>query len=367
MENIHRQREEQLKTLMQEQGISCCAVCNSPNLYYMTGYLPKKCERPLMAFFPAEGAPVLIVPALYTFSSQRECSISDQRVWRDGDDTAAMIRGILKEKGVLGEKIAIDETFEFRQLFPIKEASPSSEFVLGSRLFTVLRMRKSADEIEKMKASGQLSDKAVGRIIDDLSSGKSEAAIKADAEYWLTNEGMRDGFSNLVAAGVHSASPHHTCTDYVPQKGDAVWLDIGGALDHYWSDITRSIHIGKPSERYVYVYERVREAQRTAFEYIRPGVRACDVNAVAHNYLKKFDLEQYFIHRVGHGVGLDGHENPNLSDDNPLILEPGMTFSCEPGCYLPEEGFGIRIEDTVCVTETGAMSFNEFTKDLIVI
>jgi len=367
MEIIYQQRAEKLKALMKEQQIACCAVCNSPNLYYMTGYSPKKCERPLMAFFPAEGAPVLVVPSIYRFSSQWECSITDQRVWRDGDDTAAMLRGILGELGVLGERTAIDETFEFRQLYPIREASPNSEFVPGGRLFTVMRMRKSPEEIEKMLASSRLSDRATERIIGDILSGKSEAALKADAEYWLTNEGMRDGFSNLIAAGIHSASPHHTCTNYVPQKGDAIWLDIGGALDHYWSDITRSIHVGKPSDRYVYVYERVREAQQTAFEFIKPGVRACDVNTVAHNYLKKFDLEQYFIHRVGHGTGLDGHESPNLSDDNELILEPGMTFSCEPGCYLPEEGFGIRIEDSVCVTETGAMSFNAFTKDLIVV
>lgn len=367
MEKIHQQRLEQLQKLMRQQEIRCCVICNSPNLYYITGYSPKKCERPLFAIIPLEEAPVIIIPSIYEFSSKRECAITDQRIWRDGDDTAVMVKGIFDEIGVTGQRIAIDDTFEYRQFFPIKQASPLSEFVLGSNLFTILRMRKSKEEIDKMLLSGQMSDKAMGMMIDKLSCGRSEAAMKADAEFWLTNQGMRDGFSNLIAAGIHSASPHHTCTDYVPQKGDAVWLDLGGALDHYWSDITRSIHIGKPSDRYVYVYEHVREAQQMAFDFIKPGVRACDVNAVAHNYLKKHNLEQYFIHRVGHGVGLDGHENPNLSDDNQLVLEAGMTFSCEPGCYIPEEEFGIRIEDSVCVTPTGAISFNTFTKELIIV
>lgn len=367
MIDLYQKRIRKAQKIMSEQGLGCVAVCNSPNLYYMTGYSAKKCERLLAAFIPQEGEPVLVVPAIHHFSSQKECAIEDQRSWIDGDNVVGIVKDILVQCGAEGEKIAIDDTFEFRQFDIVKTASPKSEFVLGSNIFTSLRMRKNQEEIEKMKASGKLSDEVTKMLIENIMSGKSEAEMKADIELWLTKQGMRDGFSNLIAAGIHCASPHHTCTDYVPQKGDAVWVDIGGAYDHYWSDITRSFHIGKPSGRYVYIYNHVREAQRIAFESIKPGVRACDVHTTAWNYLDKYDLAHLFTHRLGHGMGLDGHELPNLSPDNEMLLEPGMTFSCEPGCYEPESRFGVRIEDTVCVTETGAVSFNGFTKDLIIV
>lgn len=366
MNGLFHDRVQKAQKLMRDQGVGCIAVSNSPNLYYMTGYSPKKCERLLAAFIPLQGDPVLIVPAIYHFSSQRECAITDQRSWVDGEDVVGMVRDIFKQFGALGEKIAVDDTFEYRQFDTVRCATPKSEFVLGSNIFTPMRMRKTPDEVEKMKKSGALSDEATKIVIENILDGRSEAEMKADIELWLTKHGMRDGFSNLIAAGIHCASPHHTATDYVPKKGDAVWVDMGGARDHYWSDITRSFHIGKPSERYVYIYNHVREAQQLAFESIKPGVRACDVHMVAWNHLDKHGLAHLFTHRLGHGVGLDGHELPNLSPDNKNLLEPGMSFSCEPGCYEPESGFGVRIEDTVCVTETGAISFNSFTKDLII-
>lgn len=368
MENreLFAQRRRQLTEAMRERNISCTVVCNSPNLFYMTGYAPKKCERLQIAFFPVDAEPLMVVPALYQMNAEKDCNIEDQRIWQDGADLGALTKGIMAEKGLIGQRIAIDDTFEFRQFNPILQSSPKSEFVPGSGVFTPLRMRKSPDEIEAMKQSGAISDDAVGMLIGEMLSGKTEAELKSWAEFEMTNRGMTHGFSNLVATGQGTASPHHVSGDRLPQKGDAAYLDIGGAYRHYWSDITRSFHIGKPSDKYVETYHRVREAQQLAFEAITPGVRACDVHMVAWNYLEKHGLAEYFIHRLGHGMGMDGHELPNLSPDSEIVLEPGMTFSCEPGVYFKGE-WGIRIEDTVAVTETGAISFNHFTKDLLVL
>lgn len=367
MNSIHETRLEQLRKAMREQDVDCVAICNSPNLFYMTGYAPKKDERFQVVFVPQNGAPVLAVPKMYHVNSCKECDVEDQRTWVDGDDMNGYVKGLLNSIGVTGGRVAIDDTFEFRTFNLIRNAIPNAEFVPGSNLFTILRMRKSPDEIELMKKSGELSDQAVKMVIDEIASGsgKSEAELKTWIEYWYQMQGMLDGFSNLIAFGVHTGSPHHVSGSAVAKPGDAIYLDLGGAYKHYWSDITRSLHFGKPSDEYVEIYNRVREAQHIAFETIKPGVRACDVHMAAWNYLAKYDLAQYFPHRTGHGMGMDGHELPNLSRDNTLVLEPGMTFSCEPGVYNGR--FGVRIEDTVCVTETGAMSFNHFTKDLIVL
>ena len=366
MKELYQRRLATLQQEMKKQQVDGVAICNSPNLFYMTGYAPKKDERFQVAFVPAQGNPILAVPAIYYAHSQLDCCIQDQRTWIDGDNMQAYVEKILQELGILNGRIAIDDTFEFRTFQMIRNASPQSEFVLGSNLFTVLRMRKSPEEIELMKESGRLSDQAVQMVLDQILSGKSEAELKTWIEYELSMKGMRDGFSNLIAFGENTGSAHHVSGPRVAKPGDAVYLDLGGAYNHYWSDITRSFHVGKPSQKYVDTYQRVREAQQLAFESIKPGMRACDVHMVAWNYLDRYGLSQYFTHRLGHGMGMDGHELPNLSRDNPLVLEPGMTFSCEPGVYFNGE-FGIRIEDTVCVTETGAISFNAFTKDLIVL
>ena len=368
MENLklYQDRALKLSAEMQKKGVACMIICNSPNLYYMTGYAPKKCERLQIAFFPVDSEPLMVVPAIYAFNAEKECSIRDQRVWTDGDDLFAFVKGIMEEKGLLGRTLAIDDTFEYRQLSVIQHVSPDSVYVLGSSVITELRMRKSPEEIELMKISGKLSDDAVQMVLDNLLDGRSEGQLKSWIEYDLANKGMIHGFSNLIASGPNTANSHHVSNETVPKPGDAVYFDLGGAYSHYWSDITRSAHIGKPSDRYVECYNRVREAQQLAFEAIKPGVRACDVDKVARDYLKKYNLGEYFTHRLGHGIGLDGHELPNLSPDNTLVLEPGMSFSCEPGVYFNNE-FGIRIEDSVVVTDSGAMSFNHFTKELIIL
>ena len=364
MNTLHESRFAALRKAMAEQNVDCVAICNSPNLFYMTGYAPHKDERFQVVFVPQQGKPIMAVPKIYDMAS-RACEVEDKRFWTDGIDMLAYVRGILNELGVMGGRFAIDDTFEFRTFNLIRLATPKSEFMPGSNLFTLLRMCKSPEEVEMMKISGELSDWATQMVVDQIMTGKSEAELKTWIEYELAQKGMRWGFSNLIAFGENTGSAHHVSGPRVAKQGDAVYLDLGGSIDHYWSDITRSLHVGKPDAEYVEVYKRVREAQHRAFEAIKPGVRACDVHMLAWNYLAKYDLAKWFPHRLGHGVGMDGHELPNLAKDSEIILEPGMTFSCEPGVYNGR--WGVRIEDTVCVTETGAISFNHFTKDLIIL
>lgn len=366
MEKMHNERYMSLLKIMRDKGWDCVILWPSPNMYYITGYYPKPDERLQIAFIPVQGDPILIVPRLYSDESKHKCWIRDQRSWQDGDDTLALVMEVVKELGLTDARIALDDTMGFLQVAPIQKACPRAEFGMASAVISPLRFEKGPEEIKLMHKSCQISDEVMQIAIDECLSGKNEQQLVDLVEYELRKRGMADGFSNLVASGPHSALPHHVSSHRVPQKGDAVFFDIGGAYERYWSDITRTIHIGSPTTEFIEAYEAVKEAQQRAKEAVKPGVTAEEVHRVAFEHLEKKDLSKYFFHRVGHGMGLEGHEHHSINWGNKLILKPGMAFSVEPGVYI-EGKFGIRIEDTVVVTETGHKSLSEFPRDLIVL
>lgn len=362
MENLLTERLAKLNTEMRAQKVDCTVICNSPNLYYMTGFSPKKCERLLVALLPVDEEPVLIVSSIYEPEAIKSCNINDRRVWHDGDDVFKLVREVLTEKKLLGKRLAIDNSADFGQLAYFIEASPSTTFTPAATLMAKLRMYKTPEEIELMRESGKLTDMAIGMLAEEVVKGRSEMDLHTWIEYELGIRGMRQGFSNIISYGENTVSGHHVPSSRLPKPGDAVMFDIGGAYNHYWSDATRTFFYGQPPQKFIDTYQRVQETQQLAAEAIKPGVRACDINTLAHENLDKYGLGRFFHHHLGHGVGLDGHERPNLRAGETTILEPGMSFSCEPGVYFQGE-WGIRIEDTVVVTKTGCESFNHFTKD----
>jgi Xaa-Pro dipeptidase len=366
MNAIHEQRFIETKKAMNSKNIDCLVLCNSPNLYYLTGYSPKKDERLQIAFITADGKSVMVVPMLYSMNAEKNCNIKDQRIWRDGDNLYSFIDKIADELGIKGGRIGIDSIMEFMQFDTILKSSVKSEFINANSVFKQLRMKKSPEEIELMAQSAKLSDDVMDMCIKACLDGKTEAQIKNLVEYELTDKGMAGGFSNLIASGPNSSSPHHVSGDRIPQKGDCIYLDLGGAYKKYWSDITRTIHFGNPSDKFIKNYEYVKEAQRLAKEAVKPGVSANDVHMTAVKYFEKKGVNEYYLHRTGHGIGLEGHEDPYIAKGNDLILEEGMTFSIEPGLYYKNE-FGIRIEDIVVVTKDGHKTLNHFDRELIII
>lgn len=366
MTNLHGERVEKARKAIKQQNIDCLVLCNSPNLYYLTNYSPKKDERLQIAFITANGESVMIVPMLYSMNAEKSCNIKDRRIWQDGDNVYSLIDDVIRELGLKDGRIAIDDTMEFMQFDTLLQSAGTAEFVSANSVLKQLRMKKGPEEIELMVQSAKLSDDVMNLAIEACLNGKSEAQIKNLVEYELTNQGMAGGFSNLIASGANSSSPHHVSGDRVPGKGDCVYLDLGGAYKKYWSDITRTIHIGKASDKFLKNYEYVKEAQQLAKEAVRPGVTANDVHMTAVNFLANKGVDKYFIHRTGHGIGLEGHEEPYIARGNNLVLEEGMAFSIEPGVYYKEE-FGIRIEDIVVVTKDGHRVLNNFSRDLIII
>lgn len=366
MTTIQDKRIAKAREIMTQQNIDCLVLCNSPNLFYLTNYSPKKDERLQIAFITANGNSIMIVPMLYSMNAEKSCNIKDQRTWKDGDNLYSLIDDVIQELGLKGSCIGIDDTMEFMQFDTLLQSNKTSKFIRANSVFKQLRMKKSPEEIELMAQSAKLSDDIMNMAIEICLSGISEGQIKSLVEYELTNQGMTGGFSNLIASGPNSSSPHHVSGDRVPSKGDCVYLDLGGAYKKYWSDITRTIHIGKPSDKFVKNYEYVKEAQQRAIEVVKPGMTANEVHMTAVSFLASKGVDKYFIHRTGHGIGLEGHEEPYIAKGNDLVLEEGMAFSIEPGVYYKDE-FGIRIEDIVVVTKEGNRVLNNFNKDLIII
>jgi Xaa-Pro aminopeptidase len=364
MDPVFNERYGKILKGMQQENWDGIILWPSANLFYLTGYAPKADERLQVAIIPASGAPVFIVPKLYANQAKQDCWITDQRDWRDGDDLYPMVADIMQEMGLRQGKLALDDTMGFMQVDPFLKACPNASTGLASSVFTPLRNIKDAAEISLMQQSGLISDEIMPLAIAACAEGKTELEIKDFVEVELKKRGMAGPFSNLIAAGPNSANPHHVSGDRIPAAGDMVFLDLGGAYKKYWSDITRTICIGRPSDKMREAYKQVQEAQELAKAALKPGVIAEDIHAIAYNHLAKKGLDKYFIHRTGHGMGLDGHELPSINVGNKMPLEPGMTFSVEPGVYFPGE-FGIRIEDSVVVTETGHQSFNHYQRDLI--
>jgi Xaa-Pro dipeptidase len=228
-----------------------------------------------------------------------------------------------------------------------------------------LRKHKTADEADKMRKSSELADKAVSNIIPKIKAGMKETEVRDMLEAELKQLGFSNpSFETIIGSGPNSALPHYTAGDRVLQQGDSIVIDFGGIYQGYCSDMTRTVMLGKAAPEYREVYETVKEGQKKAAEAVKPGMKASDIDAAARNYISEKGYGEYFIHRTGHGIGLEVHEEPYISNVSETILEPGMVFSIEPGIYLPGK-FGVRIEDLVLVTETGAEVLNKYTKELI--
>jgi Xaa-Pro aminopeptidase len=228
-----------------------------------------------------------------------------------------------------------------------RELRPASEITRE------LRMRKDPAELDALRAVSAAADRAYVRALDLDFAGRTEREVGADLAALLRDEGQEEVLFTIVAAGENGASPHHQTGDRTIKKGDTVVLDFGGTRAGYGSDITRTVHVGdRPSAEVTRVHDTVRRAQEAGYAAARAGEMAQSVDAAARSVITAAGYGERFIHRLGHGIGLDGHEHPYLVAGNDQVLEPGMAFSIEPGIYLPGT-FGVRIEDIAIVGADG--------------
>ncbi len=364
----------------------------SPNLTYLTGFEESPSERLFVLVVPRRGDPTFVVPTMYEEQLPRRY---DSRVWDDADDPLEVLATCLRDLGVtstsgdsegtnspgpstdaVGDapRILLDDSMWATFVLDVQSLVPSGDFGLASAVLGPARISKDDLELETLRQAGKLADRVCLEIRERSEEfvGTSEANLAAEIDRLLVEYGGRaPSFTTIVASGPNGARPHHHSGDRIIEPGDPVVLDFGAFVEAdidegsaaYPGDQTRTLVLeGDPPESYREIHEVVHEAQNAAVEAIEPGVTAGEIDRTARSIIEEAGYGEAFLHRTGHGVGLEVHEPPYIVDGNDRELEPGMVFSVEPGIYLDGE-FGVRIEDLVIVTDDGFERLNDTPRD----
>ncbi len=351
-------------------GIDALLVSPGADLRYLTGYDAHPLERLTCLVVPAgnaAGEPFLVVPALEKPAAEASPAGSlgiGITGWDETDDPYALVAARLPRALA---RVALDNRMWAEKALAFRAALPGAEQVLAGQVLYGLRARKTPEEAEALRRAGQAIDRVHSRMGEWLRPGRTEREVARDIADAIIAEGhVRVDFV-IVGSGPNGASPHHEVSDRVVEAGDPVVVDIGGTTEEgYCSDSTRVYALGEPPEEFLRLYEVLLRAQRAQTDAVRPGLRAHELDAIGRDVITEAGYGPYFIHRTGHGIGLESHEEPYIVAGNQLPLEPGMAFSVEPGIYLPGR-YGARIEDIVICTEDGGERLNRTGRELVVL
>lgn len=337
-----------VRALMDGRGIDCLFLPSGSDLRWLTGYRGLSLERPAVLVVPLAADPVLVVPALEAPAVPP--GPFDVRAWRDGEDPIPLVVRASRRPFVA----AIADDARAVLLLELFAQLTETTFVPASRVTAELRACKDPAELAALRAAAAAVDETIARLVAEVAFiGRTEREIARDAADLLVASGHDRPLFTIVASGPDGASPHHEPGRRVVEPGDAVVVDIGGERDGYCSDLTRTVVAGEPSPELVRIHGIVAAAQEAARRAVAPGVAAGDVDRAARAVIAEAGLGPRFIHRTGHGIGVDVHEEPFIVAGNETPLREGMVFSLEPGVYLPG-AFGVRIEDIVAVTSDGS-------------
>ena len=347
-------------------GLDALLICPGSDLRYLTGYDAMPLERLTCLVLPAHGTPCLLVPALeepLAAASPAATGGLEIVAWDETDDPyaiAAARLGAVRRVG-LDNHMWVEKAAEFRRVLPQAEQD------LAGGVLSALRLRKTAAETKALRRAGAAIDRVHARMGEWLRAGRTEREVGRDIADAILAEGHARVDFVIVAAGPNGASPHHEVSDRLIEQGDVVVVDIGGTThEGYCSDSTRVYAVGEPAAEFREMYQVLLTAQRAQVEAVRPGITAEELDAIGRDLIAKAGYGDRFIHRTGHGIGLETHEEPYIVAGSARPLEPGMAFSIEPGIYLPGR-FGARIEDIVICTETGGERLNLTDRELMVL
>lgn len=346
---------------MEAQGMPQMIISDPPSIYYLTGKWIHPGERMLALYLNVNGNHKLVINKLFP----QEKDLGVELVWYDDVEDAVEILSKFVEKD---KPIGIDKVWPARFLLRLQELGAGSKFLNGSLIVDGVRQIKDEREQQLMREAGAANDKIVERLIPYVVKGYTEVEMEKICRDMYAETGHSGvSFDPIIGYGKSGADPHHANSNVKGKVGDSVILDIGGILNDYCSDLTRTVFIGEVSDRAREVYEVVKEAQLRGIAAAKPGNRMCDVDKACRDYITEKGFGEYFTHRTGHSIGMEDHEYGDVSSVNEAIIKPGQCFSIEPGIYLMDEGIGVRIEDIVLITEDGCETLNNYTKDLIVV
>jgi Xaa-Pro aminopeptidase len=355
-----------------DAGLSALLLTPGPDLRYLTGYDAHQLERLTClvvpaapaASAPADTAPFMVVPRLELPAAQASPAGGlglELIAWDETDDPYALVAARL---GLTTGRVGLSDRMWALMVLRLRAALPGAGQDLASTALRELRIRKSAAEVAALRAAGEAIDRVHARVPGWLRPGRTERQVAADIADAILEEGHATVDFTIVGSGPNAASPHHEVSDRVLRHGDAVVVDIGGTMPSgYCSDCTRTYVIGTPPPEFAAYYRVLQEAQQAACAAVRPGVSAEAVDAAAREPIAAAGYGEYFVHRTGHGIGLECHEDPYIVSGNTEPLGPGMAFSIEPGIYPGPHG--ARIEDIVVCTEQGCERLNNAGRELV--
>jgi len=362
-----------------EVGLAALLVGVGADLRYLAGYHAMPLERLTMLVVPPSGPCRLVVPRLERDPAERSVAGAHGLVeivaWDETDDPHALVAEFVRQsRGAARSefRVAVSDTLWALHVLRLQAALPEAAFSLGSAVTGPLRIVKDEDEIALLRLAAEAADRVVAEIAGGRLVGRTERDVAGEVRDRLVDEGHDTAEFAIVASGPNSASPHHEASDRLIAAGEPIVLDIGGPLAGYGSDITRTIWVtggdpGRgPDDEFRRIHALVREAQAAATAAARSGVRAERVDAVARGIIAAGGYGDRFIHRTGHGIGLEGHEEPYLVAGNETPLRAGMAFSIEPGIYL-EGQYGVRLEDIVVCGPDGSVALNRAPLELLVV
>ncbi len=346
-------------------GLDALLLTPGPDLRYATGYDAHESERLTCLVVPADGDPVLVVPRLELRGARASPAGAlgiEIAGWDETDDPYGLVAHRLGPVAAVG----LADRMWALMVLRLRAALPGTRQELASAAVRDLRARKSPAEIAALRAAGEAIDRVHARVPGWLRPGRTEREVAAEISEAILAEGHVTVDFTIVGSGPNGASPHHTASDRVLQRGDTVVVDIGGTMPTgYRSDCTRTYAISTPPADAAASYQVLKEAQEAACAAVRPGVTAEAVDAVARGLIRVAGYGEFFVHRTGHGIGLETHEDPYIVAGNSEVLQPGHVFSVEPGIYPGPHG--ARIEDIVVCTSDGCERLNNVSRELVVV
>ena len=350
------------------RGVDLLLVTPSADYGYLLGYVAPVLERLTCLAIPAEGGASLMVPRLEEPLARHELGTLAEHVdvvaWDETDDPYRRLAQLHGQASPA--RVAVQDQMWARFVLRLRAAFGDSELVETSPILGTLRRRKGPEEIERLRAAAEAADAAMLSITRERLVGRVESEVHRRIAALLVEAGHQRADFAIVGSGPNSASPHHAPGGREIEAGDAIVLDIGGTRDGYCSDTTRTAFAGQPPDEFAEMYRVLQAAQQASFDAVRPGIPASEIDRAARGVIEDAGLGDRFVHRTGHGIGLETHEEPYIVASNDEPIQPGDAFSIEPGIYIPDR-WGARIEDIVVCTDTGGERLNKSSRELYIV
>ena len=343
-------------------GVDVLLLSVGADLPWLTGYEAMPLERLTMLVVPLQGDVALVVPRLEAPRVEAQGDLFEVVAWDETDDPISVVSARVGRAG----NVAIGDQTWARFVLDLQRAAPAAAFRKASEVTGPLRVVKDAAEIDALRAAAHAVDAIAAEMRRRPFVGRTEAQVHQELVERILDAGHQRANFAIVATGPNGASPHHEPAGRVIEPGDVVLCDFGGTMDHYCSDITRMFVVGDPEPEVADAYAVLVDAQERAVRAATVGVTCESVDAAARDVITDAGYGDRFIHRTGHGIGVEAHEDPYVVAGNDLPLQPGHAFSIEPGIYLPGR-FGLRLEDIVVATAAGPERLNEAPRDLAVV